>query len=146
MDELTVKMDLQVNEGGRSWYELRITFGKFEAIATGGLTGDNNTEITPFLGVGVPSLLASDGNYILLSPTEAVSSISTTRMLRDYQRSQSLKQWCFKSSSFVEREFHTPAPLSLHENFDGYVYVASKLIGLFATKNITMAEVCMLKT
>lgn len=37
VDELEVKMTQQTNEGGGNWYELRITFGKFEAIATGGL-------------------------------------------------------------------------------------------------------------
>lgn len=38
MDELAVKIDLQVNQSRGSWYDLRITFSKFEAIATGGLT------------------------------------------------------------------------------------------------------------
>lgn len=110
VDELTITMDKQVNEGGGSWCELRVTFGKFEAIATGGLIGDSDTGITPFLGVGVPSVLASDDSYILLSPTAPVPQTYCHGMLCGYQRKQGVNMWCFNSSPFCSQEFsHTIA-------------------------------------
>lgn len=131
VDELVIKMDMQVNEGGGSWHELRLTFGRFEVIATGGFSGvgiSNNCKITPFLGVGVPPSLASDEKLILFSSSSAVPSLCSERMLHDYQRKHSLNKWCRKSSLFTEKMFCTPEPLKLHHSSDDFVYLASKLI------------------
>lgn len=147
-DKLLVKMEKQENVGGGSWHELRITFGRYEAIVTRGFSGASikyDCDVTPFLGVGVPSLLAQDNHFLLFSPATKVPTTSTTRVLRDYQRNQSLNQWCFKSSHFVEKNFHTPMPLLLHGNYEGYVHVASKLVELAASKKITRSEMSSLK-
>ncbi|KAI7905180.1 uncharacterized protein BX663DRAFT_501981 [Cokeromyces recurvatus] len=66
-------------------------------------------------------------------------------MLRDYQRKQSLNKWCFKSVYFVNKHFHTPLPLELHLDFDGYVFIASKFLYLTATQAISMEEVVSLR-
>lgn len=80
-------MDKQTNEGGRGWYELRITIGKFEAIATGGFSNTNDqSHLVSFFGVGVPAALARDEHFILFYPVTATETNACERMLRNYQR------------------------------------------------------------
>lgn len=148
-DELEIKMAQQTNERGGSWYELRITYGKFEAIITGGLAGDgisDSGEITPFLGVGAPSFMASDDQIILFSPVTSAASVPCERMPRNYSRKQSLQKWCYKSVLFENKGFHTPSPLGMHLDNDGFVFVASKLIRLTATKNLKNEDLNSLLT
>lgn len=115
VDELIVKMERQTNEA------CKVLGGGF-----GGTRIDEETTITPFLGVGVPSSLAADENYILFGSNSAVSSHSYLRMLRDYQRKNSPTKWCFKSSVFTRKSFCTPEPSDLHLSSDGFVISLQK--------------------
>ncbi|CAO3692890.1 unnamed protein product [Rhizopus stolonifer] len=36
-------------------------------------------------------------------------------MLRDYGKNESLKPWCFKSTLYIQKNFHTPVPLEFYE-------------------------------
>lgn len=111
-----------LQEGKATWFELRFNVKDIEVLVTGGLSNlssssnNNNININAFLGVAAPATLALDGDFLLLAPKNPVEAVRCTRMLRNYKKQASMKEWCFKSSFFTSLGFTTPLPLQLYNN------------------------------
>lgn len=90
--------------------------------------------------------MASDDQIILFSPVTSAASVPCERMPRNYSRKQILQKWCYKSVLFANKGFHTPSPIGMHLANDGFVFVASKLIRLTATKNLKNEDLNSLLT
>lgn len=91
-----------------------------------------------FHGVAVPRELASSTRFMLFVPIVPAESLSYIRMLGNYKRNASLKNWCFKSSFFVTLNYMTPDQLRLDQQTpNGYVHICAKLIFLAAHKKLT---------
>lgn len=119
------------SEGNGLWYELRFVYKKIEIIATSGIYQDhkNKIKLNAFLGGAAPPVMAKGNNFILFSPKKAAGAISCIRMLRDYSKQASLWPWCFKSSFFVNKDFHTLSPLRFYESEPiGYLHTCSNLV------------------
>lgn len=73
VDKLRISIQ-KFQEGRGTWYELRFSAGKFEAVATGGIySNSNNDGLNALLGVTVPPQLINDDRFILLPPCEEMS-------------------------------------------------------------------------
>lgn len=144
---------LQINfekcEMGRGlWYELRFRYKKLEFIATGGINGNNNSSkpVDAFLGVAVPPSVSQDTGLLWFSPLHSADSSACLRMLRNYKRRDSLKQWCFKSSFFLSKNFSTPGQLKLYKTEPaGYVAICSKLLYFCIYGQLSLTDMVQLE-